>query len=110
MISRGVPASSSSSQTDDAQSGAPIAGEVGEARGVEQVDLRAFVGEGRERHVDGDAALVLFRIGVEDAGPVIDLAKPGRRADEVEQCLDERGLAGAPVAGDRHVPDAVGCD
>ncbi len=92
MISRGVAACSSSSQTDCVP------------------DLRAFVRERGERHVDGDAALVLLGIGVEDAGPVIDLAEAGRRPDEVEQGLDEGCLAGAAMAGDGHVPDAVRCD
>jgi len=92
-----------------AQSGMTVAGKVGEPRGVEEVDLGAVVGERGEGHVDGDAALVLLGIGVEDARAVVHLAQTCRGADEMEQRLDERGLAGAAVTGDRDVADALGC-
>jgi hypothetical protein len=52
---------------------------------------------------------VLFGIRVQDARPVVHFAETGRRANEMEQRLDERGLAGAAVTGDRDVADALGC-
>ena len=85
-----------------------VAGEVREPGRVEQVDLDAVGGEGREGHVDRDVALLLFGIGVEDARAVVDFAEARRRADGVEDGLDEARLARSPVADDGHVSDLRG--
>jgi len=92
----------------DPQRGVLVAGEVGVTGRVDEVDLRALVRERREGHVDGDVALLLFRIRVEDAGAVVDLAETRRRADRMEDGLDEARLARSAVANDGHISDLRG--
>ena len=92
----------------DAEGRVLIAGEVGEAGGVDEVDLRAVVREGGECHVDRDVALLLFRVGVQDARAVIDLAEASRRPDRVEEGFDEARLSRSAVADDGHVSDLRG--
>ncbi len=92
----------------DAERGVLVAGEVREPGRVEQVDLDAVGGEGREGHVDRDVPLLLFGIGVEDARAVVDLAEARRRAHGMEDGLDEARLARSPVADDGHVSDLRG--
>ena len=82
-----------------------VAGEVGEAGGVDEVDLGAVVGERGESHVDGDVALLLLGIGVQDAGSVVDLAETTGRPDRMEEGLDEAGLSRSSMADDGHVSD-----
>jgi hypothetical protein len=89
----------------DAEGRMLVAGEVREAGGVDEVDLRALVRERRERDVDGDMSFLLFRVGVQDAGAVIDLAEASRRPDRVEEGLDEARLARSSVADDGHISD-----
>ena len=82
-----------------------IAGEIEEARRVEQVDLRAVVREGCDRGVDGDAAFLFFGVRVEDACRVIDLAEAVRGADGVEQALDEGRFPRSAVPHDPNIAD-----
>jgi hypothetical protein len=70
-----------------------VAGEIGVTGSVDEVDLRAFVRERGEGHVDSDVPLLLFGIGVQDARAVIDLAEASRRPDRMEEGFHETRLA-----------------
>lgn len=85
-----------------------VAGEVEETGSVEEVDLDTFMRERGKRDVDGDAALLFFRICVEDARRVIYLAEPVRGADGVEQALDEGRFPRSAVPHDRNIADLLG--
>ena len=83
-----------------------LAAEVGVAGGVDDVDLYARVGDGRVLGEDGDAALALQIVGVEDE------AARGRRVAEdvrlLEQAVDEGRLAVVDVGDDGDVAQVRG--
>ena len=94
----------------DPHPGALVGGEVRVAGRIDEVDLHALVREGGEGHVDGDVALLLLGIGVEDARRVVHLAQARGRADSVQERFDEARLAGAAVTDDDDVADLVRLD
>src|SRR2546428_14036372 len=77
---------------------------------MDGVDLPALVRKGGEGDVDGDVALLLLGIGVEDARRVIHFAQARGRADRVQERFDEARLAGAAVTDDDDVADLVRLD
>ena len=92
----------------NAKPGVLVAGEVGKTRRVDEVDLDAVVGEGGQRHVDGDVPFLFLGVGVQNAGAVIDLAEAVRGPDRMEEGLDETRLSRSSVADDGHVSDLRG--
>ena len=77
------------------------------ARGVEEVDLAVHPFERAQRRRDRHPARLLVVVGVRDRRAVGHRAEPVGRARLVQQRLVQRGLAGAAMADERHVPDAV---
>jgi hypothetical protein len=75
-----------------------LAAEVGVARGVHNVDLDAFVFDGRVLGQNGDAALPLQIAGVHD--PVHDLLIGAVDAALLEHLVHQRGLAVVDVGDD----------
>ena len=92
----------------DPQRGVLIAREVRVAGSVEEVDLDAVGGERRDRHVDRDVTLLLFRIRIQDARAVVDLPESVRRSDRMEEGFDEARLSRSTMADDGHVSDLRG--
>ena len=97
----------------DRQRGVEIAGEVGVARRVEEVDLvRLAVGglplERRHGERQRHRALQLLGLGVADRRAVLDPPRPRQHAGAQQQRLGERRLAGPAVADDGDVADLVG--
>ena len=83
-----------------------LAAEIGVAGGVDDVDLYARVGDGGVLGQDGDAALALQIVGVEDQA-----ARGGGVAEDVrllEQPIDEGGLAVVDVGDDGDVAQVSG--
>ena len=89
----------------DAQRRARIGEKVGDARRVDEVDLRLVplgVGEaGRERVLAGD----FFVVVVGDGRAVVDLSEPVDRAGIEQGGRGELGLSGTAVADQRDIPD-----
>jgi hypothetical protein len=75
-----------------------LAGEIGVARRVDQVDLGFPPFQGSDGGADGDAALDLVGIEVGDRVALFDPAEARRGLRVEQQRLDQRGLAGAAVA------------
>jgi hypothetical protein len=89
--------------------------EVGVARRVEEVDLVRVAVAGlpfergdaeRQRH----APFHFLRVGAGHRGAVLDATDACRDAGSMQQCLDQCGLAGATVADQDDVTDAIGWD
>ena len=85
--------------------GADVADEVGVARRVEQVHLRAVELERRERERHRDPAPLLLGVEVADRRAVLDLAQAGDRPGGEQEGLGQRRLAGATVAHEGDVAD-----
>ncbi len=90
------------------QRGVQVAGEVGVAGGVDEVDLDAVHrhrGQGqRHRELAGH----LLGLHVAHGGALLHRALPGDGAGRRQERLDQRGLSGAVVADQGHVADASG--
>ena len=91
---------------DDAEGRAGVGQEVGEAGGVDEVDLGFLplgVGQaGREGVLAGDG----FFVKIGDGGALVHLAEAVDRAGGEQHGGDELGLAASAVADHRHVADA----
>ncbi len=72
-------------------------------RSVEEIDLGPVMSERGERDVDRDAALLLFRIGIEDAGRVIDLAEAVRAPTAWSMLSTRVVFPRSAVPHDRHI-------
>ena len=82
-----------------------LGGEIDVAGRVDQVDGVAQPLERDARGVDGDAALLLFRVVVGLGRALVDAAELVLGAGVVEQVLGGRGLAGVDVGDDAEVAD-----
>ena len=84
------------------------AAEFRQAGRVDQIDVALAVVDGGDGGADGMAARLLHRVEIGNRGAALD--GPGRLDDaaRVQQGLEQRGLAGARVAHERDVSDAVG--
>ena len=80
-----------------------LAAEIGVARGVDDVDFHALVGEGNVFGENGDTALALEVVAIEHAF-VIKLAG-AELAALLENAIDERRLAVIDVGDDDDVAD-----
>src|SRR5690606_28069190 len=78
-----------------------LAAEVGVARGVDDVDVRAFVFDGAVLGQDGDAALALDVARIHD--PLGHLLVVAEGAGLPQQLVDESGFAMVHVGNDGHV-------
>jgi hypothetical protein len=90
-----------------AQGAERVGDEAGLAGGVEEVDLAVHPFERAEGRGDRHPARLLVLIGVGDGRAIGDRAEPVGRARLEQQRLVQRGLAGAAVADERDIPDAV---
>ena len=100
-------------QVGDRQRGVDVAGEVGVARGVDEVDLvglavRRLPLERGQREREGHRTFGLFGLGVTHRRPVLDPSRPGEHPGPEEQRLGQRRLATPAVADDGDVADLVG--
>ena len=93
------------SALDDAQRAAGLALEARIAGDVDQVELAALPLGVRERERDRHPPLLLVVVPVRHGRAGFDRPEPVRLAHLEEQCLDERGLAGAAVTDDGDVAD-----
>ena len=82
-----------------------LAGEVGVARRVDNVDLVALIVNGRVFCKDGDAALALEIAGVHD--PVDNGLILAVNAALLQHLVDQRGLAVVDVRDDCNVPNFI---
>ena len=82
-----------------------LAGEVGVARGIDDVDLDALVVYRSVFRQDGDAALALDVARVHDA--LLDHLVFAECARLLEHLVDQRGLAVVDVRDDRNVAQIV---
>ena len=82
-----------------------LAAEVGVARGVDDVDLDALVLDGDVLGQDGDAALALLVVGVEDT--VLHLLVCPEGVGGPQQLVDEGGLAMVDVGDDGDVSQVL---
>ena len=82
-----------------------LATEVGMARGIDDVDLHAFVGDGDVLGKDGDAALALLIVGVEDA--LFHLLVLTEDVGSPQKAVDQRGLAVVDVGDDSDIADVL---
>ena len=99
-------------EVGDGQGGVDVAGEVGVAGRVDEVDLvgRAVGGgplERRQRQRQRHRALGFLGLGVAHRRAVLDPPRPGEHPGPQEQGLGERRLAAAAVADDGDVADLV---
>ena len=78
-----------------------LAGEIGVARGIDDVDLVALIVNGRVFCKDGDAALALEIAGVHD--PVDNGLILAVNAALLQHLVDQRGLAVVDVGDNGHV-------
>ena len=92
-------------QVDVGQRGDHLAGEVGVAGRVEQVDLDPVDGERGQAGRDGELARHLLGLEVHDGGALLDRSPPGDGPGGGQQRLGQGGLAGAVVADEGDVAD-----
>ena len=78
-----------------------LAAEIGVAGRVDDVDLDVLVGDRDVLRQDGDAALALLVVAVEDA--LLDLLVGAEHAGGVQQAVYQRRLAMVDVRNDGHV-------
>ncbi len=88
-----------------AQHALDLAAEVGVAGGVDDVDLDALVLDRDVLGQDGDAALALLVVGVEDA--VLHLLVGAERVGGAQQLVAQRRLAVVDVGNDGDVPQVI---
>ena len=82
-----------------------LAAEVGVARRVDDVDLGVVVADGDVLREDGDAALALLVVGVENT--LRDLLVVSEDVRGLQEPVHERGLAVVDVGDDGDVADVV---
>ena len=82
-----------------------LSAEVGVSGGVNDVDGVVLVAEGAVLGGDGDAALALEVVGVHEA--LLDLLVVAEAAGELEESVDDGGLAVVDVRDDGDVADFV---
>ena len=82
-----------------------FAAEIGVAGRVDDVDLHALVGNRDVLGQDGDAALALQIVGVEDL--LADKLRFAELAALPQQAIDQRRLAVVDVGDDGHVADVL---
>ncbi len=80
------------------QGGNGLAGEIGVARGVGQVDVGVLVAEIDQGGGQGVAGLLLQGIGIADGAALLDTALGSDGAGGVQQRFGQAGLAGGTVA------------
>ena len=90
------------------QSGPQVAGEVGVAGGVQQVDLDALVHERHQRQVDRAALPDLDLVEVAGGAAILDPAFALDRAGRDQEGLGQRCLSCSRVADQHHVAHAFG--
>ena len=90
---------------DHRQHALHFAAEVGVARGVDDVDVGAFVLDRAVLRQDRDAALLFEVVRVHHAG--IDLLVVAESAGLTQQLVDERGLAVVNVGDDGDVANGA---
>ena len=88
-----------------AQHALHLAAKVGVPRGVDDVDLHAVVLDGDVLGQDGDTALALLVIGVENA--LLDLLVLTEGAGGTQKLVDKCGLAVVYVSDDGDVTDVL---
>ena len=93
---------------DHRQHALDLAAEVGVARGVDDVDVRAFVIDRAVLGQNGDAALLFQVVGVHDA--LGDLLVRGEGAGLAQQLVDQGGLAVVDVGDDGDIAECAGHD
>ncbi len=82
----------------DAKGGEGISGEIGVARGVENVDLVALPLAGGHRDIEGDVAFGFLWFEIGDRGAVFDTPDAGRGAGDVEEGFGETRLSGSAMS------------
>ena len=90
------------------QAGPQVAGEVGVARCVQQVDLDAAVQDRRQGEVDRALLPYLDLVEVADCGAILDAPGPLDPAGVHQQRLNQRRLARSGVADQHDIAHAVG--
>ena len=91
----------------DPQRGDGVGDEARLAGGVDQVDLAAFVLEGRDRGVNRHLALLLVGLVIGDRGAVGDRSEPVRRTGLEQHRLVQARLAAAPVPDQGDIANPV---
>jgi hypothetical protein len=81
------------------------ADEIGQSRGVDEMDARVLVLQVHDRSVERVLELLLDRVEVADGGALFHGSDAGDRPGPGEEGLGERGLAGAAVTGQGDGPD-----
>ena len=90
-----------------AQRAVYFAFKIKKARGVEQVDLAAVKFDRRDCRRNGELTLDLFGIEIAYRVAVRDLTDAVGYTGDIEQALDERGLAVAAVTHQTYIADLV---
>ena len=90
---------------DHFQNALDLAGEIGVARGIDDVDLIILIVDGGILGENGDAALALEITGVHDA--VDDRLIFAVHAALLEHLIDQRGLAVVNVRDDCNIPNFI---
>lgn len=87
-----------------AQTGPELPDEIRVAGGVQQIDLVPAPFDGDQGELYGTLLAVFDLVVVGDGGAVLDPARPVDGARSQCEGLDERGLSGAAVADQHHIP------
>ena len=87
--------------------GSYIAIEIVTTRSIDKVDLGVFPLDRKHAHVDGAAALDLFRIKVGSGGSVFNLADTIQKSGIKKHGLCQSGLALASMAENAYVADGI---
>ena len=88
---------------DHRQHALHLAAEIGVARRVDDVDVRALVAQRAVLREDGDAPLALEVVRVHH--PLLDVLVGGEGPRLLQQLVDQRGLAVVDVGDDREVAE-----
>ena len=83
--------------------------EIGEARGIDKVDLAVAPFYRRQGGVNGYAAFDFFRFIVRGGGPILDLAHTVDGACAIEQSFRNGCGSGPTMTYNGHVSDFVAC-
>jgi len=82
-----------------------LADEVRVTGSVDDVDPPAPVGKVHQGRVDGQLAVLLVLVGVENAGPVVDGTGAAADARLEQHQVGQRGFADCSMPDQRHVPN-----